>query len=364
MSWKQYCREENWHDAAKLFPMLPEEELSELADDIGKHGLQNPIVLFDDKVLDGRNRLLACRLAEVEPQFHQWEANGSSPVAWVISLNLKRRHLTATQKAVVAFEALPLFEAEAKDRQKLSEGRGRKKEAEKGTQKVAEVFGEAREQAAKSTGANRQYVADVKRIADKTPELVEKMKSGELSITDALVEAGFKQAVTAMTSSESDEWYTPKEYIAAARKVIGEIDLDPASCKEANKVVKAEKIFTIEDDGLSKPWKGRIWLNPPYGKSGPKFVAKLVQEFEHGSVSEALLLVNSHCTDAKWFRPLGNYLLCFTNHRTQFWTPDKEEVGGSTHGSVIVYFGKNESTFFEHFSEFGMVLHKWCGVKK
>jgi ParB-like chromosome segregation protein Spo0J len=58
-SWKHYCDENNWHEAAKLFPMLSDKDASELADDIDEHGLQNPIILLNDRVLDGRNRLLA-----------------------------------------------------------------------------------------------------------------------------------------------------------------------------------------------------------------------------------------------------------------------------------------------------------------
>ncbi len=355
MTWKKYCEEKNWHEAANLFPMLGEQDAADLADDIAKHGLQNPVILFEDKVLDGRNRLLACRAAGVEPKFIEWQPNGTSPLVWVISQNLKRRHMDATQKAVVAYEALPLFEAEAKKRQKKHGGTAPGKQNTGGKNSTS-VYGKAREQAAKTTGANAHYVADVKRIADKLPDLLPKMKAGEVTMTEALVKAGFKQAVDAMTSSKSDEWFTPPEYMAAARKVLGAIDLDPASCKAANKVIKAERFYNT--DGLSKTWKGRVWLNPPYGDEGPRFVAKLLKEFKEGRVSEALLLINSHCTDAKWFRPLADYLMCFTNHRTPFWTPDKDEVGGSTHGSIVVYFGNNQQRFEEHFSKFGPILGK------
>ena len=113
------------HPACKLFPKLGQQELHELADDIKANGLQNPIVLIDGKILDGRNRHAACKIAKVKPRFEQWNGSGS-PVEWVISQNLMRRHLTASQRAVIALDILPLLEKEAKVRQKLSRGRGKK----------------------------------------------------------------------------------------------------------------------------------------------------------------------------------------------------------------------------------------------
>ena len=113
-----------FHPACTIFPQLPDDELRELADDIAANGLRNPVVLFQGKILDGRNRYLACELAGVKPRFSEFQ--GDDPIGWVVSQNLHRRHLTASQRAVVAFDLLPLLEKEAKQRQRLSRGRGKR----------------------------------------------------------------------------------------------------------------------------------------------------------------------------------------------------------------------------------------------
>jgi hypothetical protein len=93
------------HPAADLFPLLSPEELQELADDIRLNGLREPIWLYDDPdlgkvVLDGRNRLAACRMVGVEPATRRYF--GDDPIGFVISYNLKRRHLSESQRAMVA----------------------------------------------------------------------------------------------------------------------------------------------------------------------------------------------------------------------------------------------------------------------
>jgi len=88
------------HRLAIIFPELDDGKIRDLADDIRQNGLQQPIVMFEGRILDGRNRLTACKIAGVEPEFKEFE--GDDPLAHVISLNLHRRHLSESQRAMVA----------------------------------------------------------------------------------------------------------------------------------------------------------------------------------------------------------------------------------------------------------------------
>jgi len=112
----------DYHPAANLFPLLEVEspEFGELVHDIQEHGLLQPIVLCDGKILDGRNRYRACQHAGVEPRFE--DRSGESPTAHVLSLNLHRRHLTDGQRAAIAVKAKARFEEEAKERKRAHGG--------------------------------------------------------------------------------------------------------------------------------------------------------------------------------------------------------------------------------------------------
>lgn len=95
------------HPVADLFPMMSDDELAELADDIKAHGLINPIIIDSDGLvlIDGRNRLRACEIAGVEPRFEHF--HGNDPVSLILSLNVARRHLTKGQQAMAVAMAYP-----------------------------------------------------------------------------------------------------------------------------------------------------------------------------------------------------------------------------------------------------------------
>jgi DNA N-6-adenine-methyltransferase (Dam) len=165
----------------------------------------------------------------------------------------------------------------------------------------------------------------------------------------------YDQTVRSLMSSASDEWYTPANCIEAARQVLGGIDLDPASSAEANKTVKAARYFTRDDDGLTKAWSGRVWMNPPYGAQCAAFILKLLAEHDAGHITSAITLLNGRSFDTHWFRPLWDYPICFTDHRLSLRNPHRASER-PTVGSIFVYLGRGFDTFREVFSDLGTIV--------
>lgn len=155
-----------------------------------------------------------------------------------------------------------------------------------------------------------------------------------------------------------NEWFTPHKYIEAAREVMGGIDLDPASCKQANQVVQATHYYSREENGLMHPWSGRVWLNPPYCKEGHSSIAKWSQKllgcYFSGEITQCVLLVAGQ-TASRWFHPLWEFPICFANSHIHFYRPGL--VSRSQRDcTCFAYLGPNETHFIDVFSQFGRVV--------
>jgi ParB-like chromosome segregation protein Spo0J len=180
-----------YHEAANIFP-LDEEHIGELAEDIRKHGLEVMIKTLDGKIIDGRRRYLACQRAGVKPVFR--EVKVADPVAYVVSLNLHRRQLNPSQRAMCAARASEMqerLEKEAKERKSeggKSAGKGRpKQDVEMSATTYPEPdSGKTRDKLGKAFDVSGRSVDKARKvIEDAVPELAQAVDEGRLSVSAA-----------------------------------------------------------------------------------------------------------------------------------------------------------------------------------
>jgi len=164
-------RDYQFHEYSEFFPPMQGEEFDGLVTDIKEHGLLEPIILLGGKILDGRNRFRACKAAGVEARFTDYRGNGA--LTYVISKNVKRRHLNPSQLAVIALEVLPQLEREAAERRRTSRSPDLN---------VSEEKGQARDKAAALLGIGGVQVSRAKRIKKEKPERLKDIKAGKATI--------------------------------------------------------------------------------------------------------------------------------------------------------------------------------------
>lgn len=190
------------HPAAELFPPMSEDEFAALTEDIRQNGQREPIWLYEGKILDGRNRYSAIlRLQEqkvsIEPQFREWDGEGSA-VSFVVSLNLHRRHLNESQRAMVA---------------------ARLSTAERGRPKLNDsIESFNRQTAAETLNVSRESVARAAKVLRHgDAELVAAVKSGEVTVSAASesIEAAKKYPQVAAIIPKSK----PEEVVKIAKNL-------------------------------------------------------------------------------------------------------------------------------------------------
>jgi len=191
-----------YHEIANIFPMMQDDEYERLKDDIAINGQLEPIVLYEGKVLDGRNRYKALCDIGLKTDFEEYQ--GDQPLSYVISKNLHRRHLTASQRAIMATDIKPLLEVEAKKRQLAN--------LKQYADTVPEIFpereaGEARDQAGDLFGVSGKYVSEAENLKKEAPDLAEQVRSGDMTIPKAKKESQKRKRVaerTALAESAKD----------------------------------------------------------------------------------------------------------------------------------------------------------------
>lgn len=245
-----------FHEAANIFPM-DDENLDSLAEDIKANGLQCPIELLDDYIVDGRRRYMACRMAGVKPDFVTVKPD--DPIAYVVSLNLHRRHLTVSQRSMVMARVRKMYEDEAKGRQAEQAKRNQPQ-----SQKVANLppieKKKSRDAAGEAIGVSGRSVDYASKVLrDGTPELIKAVDTDKIAVSTgakiALHSPDTQRELVAKAKGRPSTRHTEKQTKKGAKEGKG-IILANEAINSLKKIPKSdpdrERAFQIVQDWLKR----------------------------------------------------------------------------------------------------------------
>jgi phage N-6-adenine-methyltransferase len=205
-------------------------------------------------------------------------------------------------------------------------------------------------------GVSRQRLAEWRELRDAGETAVESAIQSALDEGRQPTKADIHNHVRGTLGTGENEWFTPREWIDLARHVLDAIDVDPASNPLAQQTVKAATFYSKDDDGLSKDWHGRVWLNPPYAQPYiAQFADKMLAELAAGHVTQSIMLTHNY-TDTSWFQKLAARAdaICFTRGRIRFESP-AGDLAAPTQGQAFFYFGDDPERFSKVFAEAGFI---------
>ena len=367
-----------------LIPPLSAEERAQLEANLLADGCRDPLVVWETSdgqniLIDGHNRYEICtRLgSSYEVEWMQFD-NRSAVIEWIIKNQFGRRNLSDYQRGVLALRMKPIMEERARAQQ--GERTDIRQKSDEGIKPIR-----TDEAVSELANVSRDTIRKIERIEEVAqPEVKALAAAGDVSINLAsqfveLPQEVQQEAIAAIAehhepakevmreavkkahvanNSGNNEWYTPADYIALARAVMGGIDTDPATSEIANRTVQAAQIFTAEDNGLTKQWSGRVWCNPPYAQPLiAEFAEAIASKYETGEIEQACVLVNNG-TETGWFQRMlqAASAVCFPRSRIRFVDPEGNPSGAPLQGQAVLYLGNEPETFASVFSEKGAVL--------
>jgi ParB-like chromosome segregation protein Spo0J len=192
------------HPAAEIFPVMDDEAFAALVADIAAHGQREPILVLDGQLIDGRHRLRACAQLGLEPLVREITADEGEPFSLVVSLNLQRRHLSESQRAMVAAQL-----AQRSPGNRTGNNQHERKAANLPDSSLTQP------QAAQLLNVSERSVRHAVEIKNAgTPELIAAVQAGQLPVSTAaqLAQLPAQDQRAALTK-------TPTEIRAIAREV-------------------------------------------------------------------------------------------------------------------------------------------------
>ena len=357
-----------------LIPPLTAEEYAGLEESILSEGCRDALVVWGDTLIDGHNRYEICTKHGIPFDTVEMDFPTRDDVKlWMMRNQLARRNLNDMQRISIVRKCEDSVRAKAKERQG----------ARTDITDIPEKFpgsADSRDELGMMAGVSGKTYEHAVTVLEKAPApIVEATMRDALSINAAYqvtkmeleqqeevaeriehgekpkeVVADVQKRPHVTFNSGNNEWYTPGKYIDLSREVLGAIDLDPARCEIANETVKAERFYSEQDDGLTKEWKGRVWMNPPYGSDLiGQFTEKFAKEYTSGNITEGIVLVNN-ATETAWFCNMmtAASAVVFPRGRIRYNSPTKES-NAPIQGQAFIYFGEHYNRFLDVFREIG-----------
>lgn len=244
-----------------IFPEAKAEDFNRLRDDIAQNGYdqKQPVVIYQDAILDGWNRWIACRELKITPATRQFEGNDADAIAYVMRTN-KRRNLNSGQWATIAVEAEDIMKAIAEQVEKERREKQKANAANQHSSALREIIPpsqkekrKAVEKLAEAFNSNGNYVKQAKKIKQAAPEVFEKVKAGKMTMQDAA------RAVRAIpTEPWLDDEKQRKDKVEKGKAVVANAQRDKNLIQWAEKQGLAVRIdrssefgnpFILGDDG-------------------------------------------------------------------------------------------------------------------
>ena len=176
---KQATKEYEIHPAALAFPEMGTSAFEALKKSIKENGLHHPIVLHEGKIIDGKHRYKACLELGIEPKTETWDGKGSL-TDFISDMNINRRDVTKNQRYAIALKLKNSYAKEAKERQRLSKGRGKK-----GSCTEHKPI-DARKMACRKAGVSEHSLSAVQTLHEKARDLFDAVFDGYMALSKAM----------------------------------------------------------------------------------------------------------------------------------------------------------------------------------
>lgn len=351
-----------YHPASEVFRLMGEEEYEAFKEDIRINGLMEPIWTYQGTILDGRNRYRACLELGIEPRFREWEGK-SDPVAFVATLNLHRRHLDASQRAMVAARLIELFEDGAKKRKLASLRQGDEIPVSPNLEIEETEKGKSSGKAAAIMNVSRGSTESARKVLnDGVPVLATLVDRGNMAVSAAEIVAKLPrddQLIVIDSVSNAPEQVTAKEVNKKVRALKRERQLESKRLTISAKTKLMDQDNTWEIitgdclDAMAKMELGTarlVFADPPYN-----------QGIDYGEGEKADRLSDnaylSWC--ARWMELVegiltadGSFWVLISNEYADYFGCMLREIGFHRRSWIVWYetFGNNNLNGFNRTS--------------